>query len=90
MVKVSAILPSLNVAPYIGQCLDSVCAQTLEEIEILCVDAGSTDGTAEQIQEYAARDARIKYIVSDKRSYGYQMNHQYIPHCLQLGRCKHW
>ncbi len=72
--KVSVIMPSLNVAPYIRKCLDSVVRQTLREIEILCVDAGSTDGTAEILRAYAEKDARIRVIVSERKSYGYQMN----------------
>ena len=43
MPLVSVIMPSLNVAPYIKQCIESVQNQTLQDIEILCVDAGSTD-----------------------------------------------
>ena len=74
MPLVSVIMPSLNVASYISECLDSVIHQTLKEIEILCVDAGSTDGTLEIIQEYAKKDHRIRLILSSKRSYGYQMN----------------
>lgn len=74
MVAVSVILPSLNVGEYIRQCLESVVSQTLKEIEIICVDAGSTDGTLEVIQEYAAKDPRIQVIISDKKSYGHQMN----------------
>ena len=74
MPKVSVIMPSLNVAPYIRECIDSVCAQTLREIEILCVDAGSTDGTWEILEETAARDGRITLIRSEKKSYGYQVN----------------
>lgn len=74
MAKVSVILPSLNVGKYIGQCLESVVKQTLKDIEIICVDAGSTDGTLETINEYVERDSRVKLIVSDKKSYGYQMN----------------
>lgn len=74
MPKVSVIMPSLNVAPYIAECIESVIAQTLQEIEILCVDAGSTDGTLEILQAYAAKDARIRLLHSDKKSYGYQMN----------------
>ena len=70
----SIIMPSLNVATYIQQCLDSVCNQTLCDIEILCVDAGSTDGTGEILQKYAEKDSRIKLIHSDQKSYGYQMN----------------
>ncbi len=73
-IKVSVIIPSLNAAPFIKQCLDSVRIQTLPELEILCVDAGSTDGTAAIINEYAGLDNRIRLIKSDKKSYGYQVN----------------
>ena len=72
--KVSIIMPSLNVGPFIRECIDSAVNQTLRDIEILCVDAGSTDGTAEILQEYAAKDSRVRFIHSDVRSYGYQMN----------------
>lgn len=73
-IKISVIMPSLNVVPYIRQCLESVMNQTLQEIEILCVDAGSTDGTREILMEYAAREARIRLLDSPVRSYGYQVN----------------
>lgn len=73
-IKVSIIIPSLNAARYIRQCLDSVRTQTLPEIEILCVDAGSEDGTIDIIKEYAALDHRIRYLAAERRSYGYQMN----------------
>ena len=72
--KVSIVMPSLNVAPFIRQCIDSVMNQTLRELEIICVDAGSTDGTLEILQEAAKEDSRIQIIHSDKKSYGYQMN----------------
>ena len=72
--KVSVIMPSLNVAPYIRECIESVVNQTLREIEIICVDAGSTDGTLDVLEEYAAQDDRIRLLHSDKKSYGYQMN----------------
>lgn len=72
--KVSIIMPSLNVGPFIRECIESAVNQTLQDIEILCVDAGSTDGTAEILQEYAAKDSRVRFIHSDVRSYGYQMN----------------
>lgn len=74
MQRITIVMPSLNVAKYMKQCLDSVVNQTLTDIEILCVDAGSTDGTLEIIKEYAKKDSRIKLIMSDKKSYGYQMN----------------
>lgn len=72
--KISVIMPSLNVAKYIRECMDSVVSQSLKDIEILAVDAGSTDGTLEILREYDARDSRVKVILSDKKSYGYQMN----------------
>lgn len=74
MPKVSIIMPSLNVAQYINECIESVIAQTLSDIEILCIDAGSTDGTREILDEYASNDARIRVVHSDIRSYGYQIN----------------
>ncbi len=73
-IKVSLILPSLNVGQYIRKCLESVVSQTLRDIEIICVDAGSTDGTRETIAEFASRDSRIRVLDSDTKSYGYQMN----------------
>lgn len=74
MAKVSIIMPSLNVAGYIGETMDSVLAQTLKEIEVICVDAGSTDGTLEILRGYASKDHRVHLIESEKKSYGYQMN----------------
>lgn len=74
MAKVTVILPSLNVKDYIEETLSSVCDQTLEDIEILCVDAGSTDGTEEIIKKYERKDSRVHFIHSDMRSYGHQMN----------------
>ena len=71
---VSIIMPSLNVEKYIKECIDSVRNQTLENIEIICVDAGSDDGTLEIIQEEINEDNRIRLIRSEKKSYGYQMN----------------
>jgi Glycosyltransferases involved in cell wall biogenesis len=82
MPKVTIVMPSLNVAPFIRECIDSVVAQTLEDIEILCIDAGSTDGTLEILQDYAASDSRIRIINSDKKSYGYQMN---LGFCIAKG-----
>ncbi len=74
MCKISVIMPSYNVVKYIQECLDSVCGQTLADIEIICVDAGSEDGTFEVIEKCASQDSRISLIMSDKKSYGYQMN----------------
>lgn len=72
--RLSIILPSLNVAKYIEECLQSVITQAIKDVEIICIDAGSTDGTLEIIEQFAARDDRIRVIHSDIKSYGYQMN----------------
>lgn len=60
--KVSIILPVYNVAPYLRQSLDSVIAQTLKDIEIICVDDGSTDESGKILDEYKEKDKRIKVI----------------------------
>lgn len=73
-VKVSVILPSLNVADYIEECLDSVVNQSLRDLEIICVDAGSTDGTIDILNQYAGKDSRIIVLHSDVKSYGKQVN----------------
>lgn len=74
MSKISVIMPSLNVGAYIEKSLKSVMEQTLSDIDIICIDAGSTDGTLEIIERLAESDSRIKVIRSDKKSYGYQVN----------------
>ena len=60
--KVSVIIPVYNVEAYLRQCLDSVIGQTLSDIEIICVDDGSTDGSAAILTEYTAKDSRIKVL----------------------------
>ena len=72
--KITVIMPSLNVAPYIEKCIQSVVNQTLQDIEILCIDAGSTDGTLEILEQFKREDSRIRIIHSDKKSYGGQVN----------------
>ena len=57
---ISVIVPVYNTAPWLVRCLDSICAQTYRNLEILCVNDGSTDNSAEILEEYAARDSRIK------------------------------
>ncbi len=59
MPKVSVIIPIYNTERYLPQCLDSVVVQTLEDIEIICVDDGSTDGSDAILREYAKRDERV-------------------------------
>lgn len=75
--KVSIIMPSLNVTEYIDECIQSVLSQTLSEKEIICVDAGSTDGTWEKLLSYAEKPEYKEHMLllkSNVRSYGYQIN----------------
>ncbi len=58
-IKVSVIIPVYNVEKYLRQNLQSVADQTLKEIEIICVDDGSTDSSFEIVQEFAAKDSRF-------------------------------
>ena len=59
-IKVSVIIAAYNEEDYIEQCLDSVCHQTLNEIEIICVDDGSTDNSLEICMSYQKIDPRVK------------------------------
>lgn len=58
--KVSIIIPVYNMEKYLKECLDSVICQTLEDIEIICIDDCSTDSSLQILREYAQRDARVK------------------------------
>lgn len=62
MVKVSIIIPIYNEEKYLKECLSSVLNQSLKDIEIICVNDGSTDSSKDIIDEYAQKDGRIKAI----------------------------
>lgn len=62
MKKISIIIPIYNVEPYIRKCLDSVINQTYKNLEIICIDDGSTDNSRNICDEYAKKDMRIKVI----------------------------
>lgn len=74
VVKVSVIMPSYNVGGYIEEALRSAINQNLKEIEIICIDAGSKDGTWELLQKIAEEDERILLVRTSRKSYGYQVN----------------
>lgn len=60
--KVSIITPIYNSSKYLRKCLDSICNQTLREIEIICVDDGSEDDSIDIVQSYMQKDSRIKLL----------------------------
>lgn len=62
MTLVSVVIPVYNIEAHLRQCLDSVRAQTLEEIEVICVDDGSTDQSPAILADYARRDPRFRVI----------------------------
>lgn len=59
---VSIIVPVYNVEQYLSQCLDSLVTQTYQNIEIICVDDGSTDASSEILAEYALKNSRVRVI----------------------------
>ena len=63
--KVSVIIPVYNVRPYLEQCMDSVLQQTLDDIEVICIDDGSTDGSGEILDKYVQKDSRVKAVHQD-------------------------
>ena len=72
--KVSLLVPVYNVERYLEQCLDSALSQTLSDIEVICVNDGSTDSSPEILRAYAARDGRIRIIDKENSGYGASMN----------------
>jgi glycosyltransferase involved in cell wall biosynthesis len=61
-IKVSVIMPIYNASRYLGPAIDSILDQTLPEIEIICVDDGSTDKSLEILKEYQKQDDRIRIV----------------------------
>jgi glycosyltransferase involved in cell wall biosynthesis len=71
---VSVIVPTYNNERFLAQCLDSAKAQTLHDIEVICVNDGSTDGSLAVMEDYAARDGRFRIIDKANGGYGHSMN----------------
>ena len=73
-VLVSVLIPVYNTEKYVRECVESVRKQTLHEIEILCLDDGSTDRSAEILDELATEDERIHVMHKKNSGYGSTMN----------------
>lgn len=65
--KVSVAIPVYNSEEYLRECLDSIVNQTLKEIEIICIDDGSTDGSLEILREYQEKDSRIRIYTQENK-----------------------
>lgn len=72
--SVSILVPICNVERYLRECLDSLVNQTLRDIEIICIDDGSTDASLAVVEEYARRDSRIVVLSKPNSGYGDSMN----------------
>lgn len=72
--SVSLLVPVYNVEKYLPECIDSALAQTLKDIEIICIDDGSTDTSATILDEYGSKDPRIQVIHKPNSGYGASMN----------------
>ena len=72
--KISVIIPVYNTEKYLHQCLDSVVNQTLKELEIICVDDGSTDSSLEILKEYAQKDNRFTILTQKNLHAGVARN----------------
>jgi|GEM_PF-2280828 glycosyltransferase involved in cell wall biosynthesis len=72
--ELSVIIPVFNVEQYISSCLDSVLSQSLSDIEIICIDDGSTDGSGSILSNYARHDSRIIVIEQENQGAGVARN----------------
>ena len=72
--KVSVIIPVYNVEPYVGQCVESLLGQTLDDLEIICIDDGSDDGSLDVLRGYANRDSRLTVVSQNNAGAGVARN----------------
>lgn len=87
-VKVSVIVPVYNCEKYLKDCLDSILGQTLQEIEVICINDGSTDRSGKILEEYAANDTRVTVLSQVNRGLSISRNRgledaqgEYIQFC---------
>ena len=84
-IKVSVIMPVYNSGEYLKTAVESILNQSLKEIELILVDDGSTDGSSERCDEYAAKDSRV-VVIHQKNQ---RMNTRIVNHLKRklLRRC---
>lgn len=64
---ISVIVPVYNKAPYIEKCLEDICNQTYRDLEIICINDGSTDGSGEIIKTFTKKDLRFRYVEQENQ-----------------------
>ena len=74
MAKISVIVPVYNVEKYLTECIESICSQSLEDLEIICVNDGSTDNSLDILNDFAKQDKRIIVINKANSGYGHTIN----------------
>ena len=74
MVKISVIIPIFNTRKFLNKCLDSLLNQSLTDIEIICVDDGSTDNSLKILKSYANKDDRVKVLTRENNGAGAARN----------------
>lgn len=74
MVKVSVVVPVYNVEDYLEECLDSISNQTLDDIEVICVNDGSTDKSLDILNKYAKKDNRFTVISQENAGHAVATN----------------
>ncbi len=74
MAKISVIVPVYNVEKYLTECIESICSQSLEDLEIICVNDGSTDNSLDMLNDFAKQDKRIIVINKANSGYGHTIN----------------
>lgn len=62
MIRLSVVIPVYNTEEYLVKCLDSVLSQTMQDMEIICVDDGSADSSPDILKAYMEKDARIRML----------------------------
>ena len=74
MAEVSVIIPVYNVEQYLRECLDSVLGQTFRDIEVICVDDGSTDNSLSVLKDYTHADSRVRVVAAPHANAGAARN----------------
>lgn len=74
MPEISVIVPVYNSEKFLKECLDSILSQTYGDLEVICVNDGSTDNSLDILNQYKNSDSRVKVIDKENSGYGASLN----------------